>query len=302
MSKLTTVINVPRAPDIDTILQGWRSWCNQQPTLIKPLTGGLTNKSYLVESLGERYVVRVNAANSRALGLQRDMEARVLMSVSDTSIGSQLVYFDPCECYLVTRYIDGQHWQLSDSQSHEGINRLASLLKAIHGLEPVEYFLDVAIKADHYWQHIAGDSELAQSLRQLKPQVDHHIAQANKQNRHPVLCHNDLVVENLLLGNDQKLHALDWEYAAMGDPFFDLAVIVEEHKLNESESLQLLQSYLDGKPSKQDLNRLYSNQIIGCYLSVLWYTVKYAAGSERATHQDCKDRLICLQQLLSATL
>lgn len=302
MSELTMANNLPQPPNINTILQDWRSWCEQQPSLIRPLVGGLTNKSYLVESCGEYFVIRINGADSRALDLQRDIEAQVLRYVSATDIGLQLVYCDPEKDYLVTRYIEGRQWQLSDSQSPEGIHYLADLLKAIHSLQPVDNFLDVAKKSDHYWQQLVDDSELTQSLQSLKPQIDNYIAQASQQNTYSVLCHNDLMAENLLLGNDDKLHALDWEYAAMGDPFFDLAVIVEEHQLNTSESLQLLQTYWGAKPSSEDLTRLYNNRIVCCYLSALWYAVKMVADSSLVTHQDYKHRLCCLQQRLAAAL
>ncbi len=300
MSELTNTLNIPHAPCIDEVLLDWRSWCNQQPTLERTLDGGLTNKSYLVESRGHHYVVRINAANSRALDLQREIEARVLMFASDAGIGAELVYFDPYECYLVTRYIQGRHWQLSDSQNPDGIKRLASLLKSIHGLEPVEYALDIKIKADHYWRHLNTHTDFSHAIELLRPSVERHIADAYKNNKLPVLCHNDLILENLLCDKQQTLYALDWEYAAMGDPYFDLAVIVEAHELNESESLQLLQSYLNNNPSKQELARLYSNRIIYCYLSVLWYAVKYDARSKGITDDTCRESLTRLQKLLAS--
>jgi len=302
MSESTTVNHLPEPPDINTILQDWRSWCEQQPSLIKPLAGGLTNHSYLVASGGEYFVVRINGVDSRALDLQRDIEAQVLVNVSATDIGLQLVYCDPDQGYLVTRYIEGRQWQRSDSRSPEGIYRLANLLKAIHGFQSINNFLDVGKKADYYWRQLADDCELTQSLQSLKPQIDNYIAQASQRNSDPVLCHNDLTIENLLLGNDGKLHALDWEYAAMGDAFFDLAVIVEEHQLNPSEAQHLLQSYLGSKPSREDVTRLYSNRIMSCYLSALWYAVKIATDSALITHQDYKHRLRCLQQRLAAAL
>ncbi len=299
MSELTDTINLPHAPEIEEVLQDWRSWCNHQPTLEKPLPGGLTNQSYLVESAGQRYVVRVNAANSRALDLRRDIESRVLMFASDAGIGSELVYFDPYECYLVTRYIDGRRWQLSDSQSPEGISRLAAMLKAIHGLEAVDYHLDISVKAEKYWQHIPAHSMLAKNIEPLKEKLATYIVQANKKNKHPVLCHNDLIAENLLVGKGPKLHAIDWEYAAMGDPFFDLAIIVEGHELNESESLLLLEHYLDVNPDKSALSRLYSNRVIYRYLSVLWYAVKYSSGSDNVTNENCQQQLRTLEQLIA---
>ncbi|ARN74349.1 choline/ethanolamine kinase family protein [Oceanicoccus sagamiensis] len=299
MSELTASINLPGAPEIDKVLQDWRSWCNHQPTLERPLHGGLTNKTYLVESLGQRYVVRINAANSRALDLRRDIESRALMFAADAGIGAELVYFDPYECYLVTRYLDAKPWTVTESQAPEGIQLLASLLKTIHRLESVDYLLDINVKANNYWKTIPADSEMANAIEPLKVSIQHHIDLARKKNKQPVLCHNDLMAGNLMQSKEQALYALDWEYAAMGDPYFDLAVVVQGHNLNESESLQLLEYYLDANPDKQALSRLYSNRVIYCYLSVLWYAVKYHSADDKVTLENCQQELDALRQLLA---
>ena len=78
--------------------------------MIRPLLGGLTNKSYLVEAGGEYFVIRINGADSQALDLQREIEAQVLANVSATDIGLQLVYCDADKGYLVTRYIEGPQY------------------------------------------------------------------------------------------------------------------------------------------------------------------------------------------------
>ena len=47
--------------------------------------------------------------------------------------------------------------------------------------------------------------------------------------RRPALCHNDLVHSNIIDGDPVRL--IDWEYSAVGDPYFDLAIVVRHHQL-----------------------------------------------------------------------
>ncbi len=47
------------------------------------------------------------------------------------------------------------------------------------------------------------------------------------------LCHNDLLNANFL--DDGTLRILDWEYAGMGDAFFDLANFSRNHDFHETQ-------------------------------------------------------------------
>ena len=58
----------------------------------------------------------------------------------------------------------------------------------------------------------------------------------------PVPCHNDLLTENFL-DDGERLRILDWEYAAMGDRYFDLANFSNHHDLSVPEMEALIEAY-----------------------------------------------------------
>jgi thiamine kinase-like enzyme len=62
----------------------------------------------------------------------------------------------------------------------------------------------------------------------------------------PRPCHNDLLNENFL--DDGTIHILDWEYAGMGDPAFDLANFSVHHGFSDEQDRLLLQAYLTANP------------------------------------------------------
>jgi thiamine kinase-like enzyme len=65
-------------------------------------------------------------------------------------------------------------------------------------------------------------------------------------NSHPLTpcpCHNDLLNANFLTNG--QLYVLDWEYAGMGDIFFDLANFSDHHKLTDKQDRWLLKCYFE---------------------------------------------------------
>ena len=56
-----------------------------------------------------------------------------------------------------------------------------------------------------------------------------------------VFSHNDLHPKNLLWNN--KYYFLDWEYAGLNHPCFDIASLVRSFELNQSQTNELLQGY-----------------------------------------------------------
>ena len=58
----------------------------------------------------------------------------------------------------------------------------------------------------------------------------------------PVPCHNDLLAANFIRGAEQ-LWIVDWEYAGMGDRYFDLANFAVNNELGEAGELDLLEAY-----------------------------------------------------------
>lgn len=290
----------PAAP----IPADWPHWSNTRPTLIRPLAEGLTNRSFLLKSDDRQLVLRINSPISVKLDLNRRAEERVLRLAHRAGLCAPLVYCDPEYRYLVTEYLGERRWSLSGGSSNEeSIPQLASLLRNIHRLPIIEAQLDIKAKIESYWHSIAPDAVFIDALRANDQRVQQHIDAAVALNSGNKLCHNDLLSDNLIIDDTGRLYAIDWEYAAAGDPFHDLAVISEEHGLNEARQELLLNAYLQRLPSSNDRQRLSHGRIIYRYLSVLWYAVQccHSTGTARATGKEVFRQIQLLNQKLSGT-
>jgi thiamine kinase len=88
--------------------------------------------------------------------------------------------------------------------------------------------------------------------------------------QHPALCHNDLVCENVVLAQGQGLVLIDWEYAGVGDPYFDLGVVVRHHDLRKELTEYFLGAYLQRPPAQSEIRHLDGQcAFYGCLLE-LW--------------------------------
>jgi thiamine kinase-like enzyme len=193
---------------------------------------GLTNTNYRITVNGEHFVLRLSGQNTERLGINRSHEHAALQSAAAAGIGPEVVAFLPPEGHLVTRWIDGYHWEASEYRTPEHVRLLTETVKHIHTLPPtgatfspfrrVESFLDTARRFGV----------------PLPPAFDTYLetmhAIENDQKSDPSdwlrFCHNDLVSVNyLFIEQEQSLKVLDWEFSGLGDIYYDLATVVYTH-------------------------------------------------------------------------
>ncbi|MGH2489366.1 MAG: hypothetical protein ACRDFR_07100, partial [Candidatus Limnocylindria bacterium] len=74
-----------------------------------PLSGGITNRNFLVTQSGEadRYVIRLAGNDTHLLGISREVEHAATVAAAGAGVGPEVVAFVRPEGYLVTRFIVG---------------------------------------------------------------------------------------------------------------------------------------------------------------------------------------------------
>jgi thiamine kinase-like enzyme len=92
----------------------------------------------------------------------------------------------------------------------------------------------------------------------------------------PVPCHNDLLNANFL-DDGTRLWIVDWEYAGMGDPFFDLANFSINHDLDRSASAVLLREHF-GDNRDEELGTLELMRFMSDFREAMWGVVQTAVS------------------------
>ncbi len=231
---------MPIPERVQAAVDTWGRWSlplQCPPRVIKPLAGGLTNQSYLVNADGRRLVLRVNAQYSAALGIDRHREQTILAAIAGQDFAPLVVYCAPHEQLLVTEYIEGEHWSAHElAQSTEKRTALMALLERIHQSPITASIFDYATHVRQYWQQLcAGQApvpmQTCQLYRELEPLLDGFQTDI----RQTVLCHHDLSPANIIEDATGRLLVLDWEFAGCGEPLMDFTTLAQAWDMTDLE-------------------------------------------------------------------
>jgi thiamine kinase len=209
---------------------------------IEPIKHGLTNRSWLVTTNADRFVVRISDESAQDLQIDRNSEAAVLQLVASAGIGPEVLRCDPDRGILVTRYL-GATWTEPDAQLGDNIDRLAALLRRLHALEVPATVRAVDLASTvHGYLHTLDERGIRSGLTlpSLRECADKTALQLRKDST-PCLCHNDVHHLNVIAGESPRL--VDWEYAGVGEPLFDLASVCVYHRYRRSQRERLLSAY-----------------------------------------------------------
>ena len=136
------------------------------------------------------------------------------------------------EGYLVTRFIEGS--PVSDEAVHrpETIRRVADSIRRVHE-GPAIPGLFIPLRIVEAYRALAVARGVPIPLEyELSRAIGRRIELAMLAN--PVElrpCHNDLLNANFI-DDGSRIRIVDWEYAGMGDPFFDLGNFSINHELD----------------------------------------------------------------------
>jgi thiamine kinase len=232
--------------------------------VLDSLSDGPTNASFMVEKDGEAFVLRVDKPAAARLGLDRENEKQVLSAPAAAGLVPEPVFFDAARGVFLRPFLPGRSWTEADLGRDENLARLAKLLRRLHALPPVGKTFDPLAAAERYAAGLA--TEQAQDILLQ--------AEALWSESSPIssaaLCHNDLLCQNIIEADDGQLMLIDWEYAAVGDPFFDLAIVVQHHGLEESRAGRFLESYLGRPATTAEQNQLSQQCRFYQHLLDLW--------------------------------
>jgi len=217
-------------------------WACSSELKATPLEGGITNNNFRIDVGGESFVLRIAGAGTELLGINREYEFAANLIAGKLGIAPEVYYFIQPEGYLVTRFINERPILPEEIRQPENIRRVVETIKQIHTMPPIPGRFNV-------FQVVRDYSEIARQYNVAFPENYDwllerlHEAESVLSIRPDELCpcHNDLLNANFLTNG--QLHILDWEYAGMGDAFFDLANFSDHHNLSDDQDLWLLNCY-----------------------------------------------------------
>ncbi len=254
---------------LEQTLAQWTQWrctpaLTSTPEVVRVLTPGVSNFSVLVQA-GQHFVVRIDGLNPSAHGLSRQTEWRTLEAAHRAGLAPTPRYCNPELGSLVCDYL------APDDAKVVPVADVARLLRAIHQLPARHHRLDLAERILRYEKQIEHRGRaLGDELRGCRRKVEALLQAMSRQPGVTVLCHNDLLRANRIYSAG-RLWALDWEYAAMASPWYDIAVVINGDSLPTPDIEAFLNAYLGRAPHEKERDTLYQYGCIYRYLELLWY-------------------------------
>ena len=244
-----------------------------------PLGGGITNLNYKIDCDGKSYVLRITGADTELLGIQRDVEYQANLAAGRLGIAPEVVYFIEDEGYLLTRYINGKPIPPEVITQPDNILRVVRKIRLFHKNGPAlagefNVFRRVEMLTEISRQNNCKFPFDFEWILQKMNQVEDALL---KDPYIPTPCHNDLLNLNWLdediPGGMSEIRLLDWEYAGMGDIFFDLANFSHHHRLNDDQVRVLLQEYF-GEVAPKNFARLKLMWPMAQIYEAMWGTTQ----------------------------
>jgi len=253
-----------------------------------------SNRTFLMRHGERRFVVRLGSRSAASLGVDRHAEQKVLACAERLGIAAPVLHCDPGRGTLVTDYIESRALRIEGIGAERVIDALATALHRLHA-EPLDIpAVNIADRIRGYARELQSNPRRWPRARRLLTSCRLVMEQYRFGRKLSALCHNDLVAPNIL-ETPVGIRILDWEYAARGDPFFDLATLCEDQGLNSLDRQQLLLAY--GEIGDAAIERLYRTRVLYRLLSVLWFLLRH-----RSAKPESIPALVRHEQALEALL
>lgn len=259
----------------------------EEITDIAVLKKGMTNRSFLFNCKGSRYIMRIPGEGTDML-INRREEAEVYNLINSTGICDEIAYINPLNGYKITKYLEGA--RVCDPLNRDDLIKCMAKLRKFHNMGlKVGHRFDIFEKIDFYeslWKHeksIYKDHEKTKAgIKILKDYID-------SQPKNECLTHIDAVPDNFLFAGDE-IRLIDWEYAAMQDPHVDIAMFCIYAMYEREQIDQLIDIYFENKCSEEIRTKIY------CYIAACgllwsnWCEYKLDLGVEFGEYSLCQYR------------
>ena len=242
---------------------------------VTPLSGGLTNHNFLVESDAGAYVVRISDPDTGLLAIDRDNEHVNSVAAAASGVAPAVVAYQPEHAMLVIEYLDGT--ETMSRETMQAGDRLAAVADAVRQLHAGPAFRDPfdMFRIQAGYREVCRERGFAVPDRYdaFEPQVRRLEQAMRVQPEVLVPCNNDLLAENFLW-DGSRFRLIDWEYSGMNEASFELGNVWSESDLSLAQLEELVGHYWgEATPAKVARARMWG--LMSKYGWTLWGVIQH---------------------------
>ena len=236
---------------------------------ITVLKKGMTNRSFLFECLGKKYIIRISGEGTDKL-IDRIHEMESYRTISGKGLCDDVIYINAEDGYKITEFIDDT--RVCDAENMKDIKECMAKLKQFHEMKlTADYEFDIFERIEYYeslWEGKPSEYRDYEATKanifKLRKYIEEHVKER-------VLTHIDAVPDNFLFSpakdGGERIQLIDWEYAGMQDPHVDIAMFSIYSLYEQPQIDNLIDVYFDGQCPEAMRIKIY------CYVAacgLLW--------------------------------
>ena len=242
-----------------------------EPTV---LGGGITNHNFRARFGGREVVVRLPGNDTELLGSDRsgEREANALAAAAGVAPAVLAHLEDPV--VLVTAFVEGPTMESPELREPGALEQVAAALRTIHGCGAIDARFDVfRLVEDYAAATRSRGGEVPDAYERAHAAAARIETAPALAGGAPVLCHDDLLPANFIDTPD-GIRIVDWEYAGMGNRWFDLGNFAVNNELGAAGQEVFLTAYLEAPPSPADHAALGLMRLMSDFREAMWGVVQ----------------------------
>lgn len=241
------------------------------------LGGGITNHNFRARFGGREVVVRLPGNDTELLGSDRAGEREANSLAAAVGVAPEVLAHLDDPVVLVTTFLDGPTMESTELREPRTLAEVAAALRKIHGCAAA-----LGARFDAFRLVEAYAAATRTRGGEIPPAYEVAHAAAARIEEVPVfnsearvLCHNDLLPANFI-STPAGIRIVDWEYAGMGNRWFDLGNFAVNNELGPAEEEDFLTEYLGAPPTPADIAALRLMRLMSDFREAMWGVVQQA--------------------------
>lgn len=256
--------------------------CPVDDSIAIEFIGGMTNRNFKISIDSQDYVLRVPGNGTEGM-IARENEEKNTQISYQLGLSPTIVYINEHTGIKLTEFIPGAETMTPATiQRHNNMLQAADILRTLHNSKVrLKGEFNVLNEITRYERLMEqAGAVMYDGYDRIREEIFSLSDVLNEIGVDIRPCHNDLVPENFIKDNNGRLFLIDWEYAGMNDPMWDIAAAFIESDFTPENQELFLSHYFQGEIPADVWTRILVNQILMDILWSIWTVVKEKQGDD----------------------
>ena len=256
--------------------------CNEEDiSSINSIKQGLTNTSFFFtvrrDNGDEKYVYRHPGIGTDDY-INRDSEVFSMGIAKKLGLDDTFVFMSP-KGWKISRYIENA--RTLDYHNKKDVDQSIKMIRTLHDAKiKSEYDFHIWDRSRDFVKKIKekGRADFA-DFQELFDKMGQLYYLTKRDGVEECLCHCDCYDPNFLIGDNDKMYLIDWEYSGNDDPASDLGTYICCSDYSKEEADVVISKYLGHEPSTIELRHHYAYVAIAAYYWYVWAIYQTSVGN-----------------------